>query len=489
MRKATFLCLLVLLSAACNERDVDASGDTDGDAPAAAGDECVQEGEEGPLCGEGLACEPSDDTRRCATPIEIQGIVFGALNEQPIEGARVAVLDDTGAPVGNVSISDADGRYALSVSAPRDEDGLIHGAVSWTLFASAADHQPFPAGLRPAIPISGLDAITQSTQDGDDAEHELLIIENASTDVALLRLPAGQDGGRTVSGVVGGDAPGGTLVVAEGSANASYTIADGAGEYVLFNVPAGSHTITGYRANLDVSPTDIDGDTDVEGADLLEADEALALVSGSVNIVNAPGGSTTSVVLIPVTVYNEGLERGPVPRGLRAPQPPQGTTISGSFEIDGVPPGRYKVLAALENDDLVRDPDASIAGTAIVEIDVERDDISLDTSFKVTEHLEVISPGATSPEFVDAAPTFVFADDSSEDRYEVLVFDAFGEQVWEVLDVPGVSGSDTVEVPYDGPTLTSGMYYQFRATSIRETPNTTTAISRTEDLRGVFVAP
>jgi hypothetical protein len=59
--------------------------------------------------------------------------------------------------------------------------------------------------------------------------------------------------------------------------------------------------------------------------------------------------------------------------------------------------------------------------------------------------------------------------------------------VWEVLDVPGVSGSDAVEEPYDGPALMPGMYYQFRATSIRETPNMSSPISRTEDLRGVFV--
>ena len=45
----------------------------------------------------------------------------------------------------------------------------------------------------------------------------------------------------------------------------------------------------------------------------------------------------------------------------------------------------------------------------------------------------------------------------------------------------------TVEVTYGGPALTSGMYYQFRVTSFKDTPNGSTALSRTEDLRGVFV--
>ena len=83
---------------------------------------------------------------------------------------------------------------------------------------------------------------------------------------------------------------------------------------------------------------------------------------------------------------------------------------------------------------------------------------------------------------------FVFADDSSEDRYELIVLDAYGDTVWQDLEVPGVSGSSVVEVEYGGPALVPGAYYQFRATSIRENPNAVSAISRTEDLRGVFIA-
>jgi hypothetical protein len=68
----------------------------------------------------------------------------------------------------------------------------------------------------------------------------------------------------------------------------------------------------------------------------------------------------------------------------------------------------------------------------------------------------------------------------------VVVFDALGTKVWEQLDVPRVTGSPDVEVAYGGP-LEPGMYYQFRATSFRGDGDDRTAISRTEDLRGVFV--
>src|SRR5690606_22704327 len=106
-------------------------------------------------------------------------------------------------------------------------------------------------------------------------------------------------------------------------------------------------------------------------------------------------------------------------------------------------------------------------------------------SFKVTQALAVAGPGAETPEETDAMPTLSWADDSSEDGYLLVVFDALGEIVWEE-EVPGVSGSDFVEVPYGGPALKPGMYYQFRATSYREPGGERLLISRTEDLRGVF---
>jgi hypothetical protein len=49
--------------------------------------------------------------------------------------------------------------------------------------------------------------------------------------------------------------------------------------------------------------------------------------------------------------------------------------------------------------------------------------------------------------------------------------------------VPRVTGSENVSHAYGGPALQQGMYYQFRATSIKDGSK----ISRTEDLRGVFV--
>lgn len=486
-RNAALLAMCVAV-VACQDKEVDASSDEE----AIEGEACANDpdADEGPACAEGLSCEPAGDPDAdgkmdyvCGAPLEIRGNVFDALDGLAIEGALVSALDETGAPVSDVAVTDAGGHYVLEVSARRDQDGIIVDAIKWTLFVTAQDYQPFPAGVRPALPINAEDAVEE-----DEDDKIVQVIENPTTDAALLILPEDQRGGRTISGSVGGEHPGGTLVVAEGSTPAPYTIADASGEYTIFNVVTGSASVVGYRRGLSLRATTADSDGDQESVNLevvAEGDDELATVDGSVNIVNAPGGSQTSVVLVPVSVYNEPLERGPVPFGLRAPEPPLTPAVDGAWSIRGVPPGQYKVLAAFENDDLVRDPDENIAGTDIPEITVGESSTNAGESFKITEHLEVVSPGAEVPEVVDAMPTFIFADDSSEDLYHVVVYDAFGDLVWEDPEVPRVTGNKNVEVPYGGPALTPGMYYQFRATSFKDG----SAISRTEDLRGVFIAP
>lgn len=452
----------------------------------ALGDAC----DPGPdACGDGLSCEPlsSGEGHVCAGSVELRGQVIDALDQSAIEGARVLALDETGSPVSDVALSDADGRYSLPISVPRDPDGNPATAVTFTLSASAADYQLYPSGLQPAFPVSTADITSVEDDPEVEGDENLSAIENASTTIGLLPLEGG--GGFTITGRVATEADevGGTLVVADGGAG-SYTIADRSGAFTLFNVASGANTIRGYRGGLQVLPEMLEVSADVDGVVLGLADGGLSAVSGSVNIVNAAGGSETSVVLIPSALFDEVFEFGPVPFGLRAPEPGVAANISSSWTIPAVPEGTYKVIASLENDDLVRDPDTSIAGTEILEIEVVAgEDIAIQDSFKVTEALAVVSPGADGPEEVSGTPVFEFADDSSEDRYEVIVHDALGNEVWRDDQVPGVNGNGTVTVDYGGPALEPGMFYRFQATSWKDGNPEATALSRTEDLRGVFI--
>ena len=94
----------------------------------------------------------------------------------------------------------------------------------------------------------------------------------------------------------------------------AYAIAGRSGEFTIFNVPNGSFAIAGYKRGqeLAANSVDVNGDA-VGGVELRTSDVALGAVSGNVNIVNAPGGSLTSVVLVPDSVFDPTLERGPIP--------------------------------------------------------------------------------------------------------------------------------------------------------------------------------
>jgi len=427
---------------------------------------CSQANQTG--CEEGLACEEVQGTDgfECVAPLLVKGRVFDLQSDEGIEGALVVARDANNVATSGVAITGADGEYELSVRSPRDADGNPT-AKSITLRADADTYQSFPTPPRVAIPVD------LSNATGDPAT-----VENAATDIGMLALPD-TDGLGTVAGTVVADHPGGTLVVVGGSSDGGGVtgIADLDGTYSVFNVPQGSHDVRGYKVGLNLEATDADVSVGelTENVDLLETGEATAVVSGTVEIVNPGNGDDTSIILVVEETFRANVASGEPPPGLRA------AGVSGDWSIDGVPDGNYVVLAAFENDFLVRDPDTSIGGTSIVRITVSGSSQELSDSFKITGSLDGVSP--TGEEVVSSSPTFVWEDDSSEDHYEIVVFDAFGNLVWEDKAIPGVSGSKTVSVPYGGPALESGLIYQFRGTSIKKNG---TPISRTEDLKGVF---
>lgn len=432
-------------------------------------DECVPGTSTG--CAEGLVCERvQGGTPACFAPIVVEGRVFDALTDVGLAGATVVAIDANGAPASDVVESGADGAYSLPVPTERDADG-VPLAQQITLRADAAGYQTFPTAPRTGIPIE-----LSSAVDG--------VVTNAATDIALFERDD-VSGVATVRGTVEGVGGGGVLVVAEQSERAVSTAISGSdGSFVLFDVPTSTTTIRAYGAGVRISSAEVSVVApETTGVTLSAATDGLTTVSGSVQIVNASGGAQTSVIMVLESTFVEATARGESPPGLRdAP-------VSGAFEIAGVAPGRYVVLAGFENDDLVRDPDTGIGGTEIVHITVPEGGgtMALDQSFKVTGALAVLSPGADTIETVTSSmPTFRWEDDSSEDGYELRVYDAYGTLLHEELDLPNVSGG-TPEYTWTDASLEPGMVYQFRVWSFRERTGGRTLISATEDLRGVFV--
>jgi hypothetical protein len=422
-------------------------------------------------CEPGLQCEARADGggRVCSAPVTLSGSLRDALSDEPVSRALVFVLDATGTPITQAE-TNADGEYSVSIAAPREEDGSLPEDAAWTLSASAQGYQPFPYGLRTAVPI------TANQVDSKDGQ---LVLNDDNADVVLLPLTDADDFA-VVQGQVDERAVGALVVPAP------FGMVGPDGRFTIFNVPQGDATLTAYRRGISVKPKAISVVGDTDDVSLSVDDAKLANVSGSINIVNAPGGSLTSVVLVPESVFDPISEKGPVPVGMRVPDPPKAPNVSGAFEFESVSPGKYVVLAAFENDGLVRDPDTNIGGTELQTIEVSDSDVTVEESFKVTEALAVGGPGADGVEEVGGAPTFTWADDSSEDIYAFVLRSALGEVVWEQPAVPGVSGDDMVTLEYAGPELTKGMFYQFSVTSLRDTNNGEVPISRTEDLRGVF---
>ena len=406
----------------------------------------------------------------CFTAVKVQGQIFDLAVGvgKPVAGARIVAVDDAGAAISSVTVSGADGLYDLRISAPRNASGALQN-FKFTLRADAAGYQSFPGGLRPAIPSD----VTSAVQSGSS-----LVVTNPTTSIGLIAYPTAQRA--TITGKVVAPLHAGVLVVGGGSS----AISDLDGAFVLFNVTPGSVTVKGFAAGQQLSPATVSVAPSASADVVLNASSTpLSRVSGSLSLVNAGGITSTSVVLIAKDTFSSTLERGEVPRGLRK------TGISNSFVFEGVPDGEYTVIPSLDNDGAVRDPDTSISGTTIVNITVPNGtvrDISLPTGFKVTAALATRGPGADQPEGIaPATPTFKWADDSSEDGYELRVFDSFGTKVWENLAIAKVTGSADVTATYAGPALQPGMHYLFQALSYRIKTGRV-AISRTEDLRGIF---
>lgn len=438
---------------------------------------------EEPHCGNDLTCaETTAEEHRCFGRVVMRGGVSDTSDASAIEGAHVLALDEEGSAVTDIAVSEVDGSYLLDIPVIRNEDGTPVDAT-FTLNGSAQDYQPFPSGVRVALPITASDAVRSDN---------LYVIESALTDIGLIPLEAGDRAlaSGQITGLGDGSNVSGLLVVATGAAGSFTAITDLSGAFTVFNLPDGQYEVKAYGAGIQIDTATIDvSGGNVIDVNLTEIDESTTTVSGQVQIVDGNGFKATSVILVVEDTFNATAARGSVPRGLRAPESGP-VSIDGAFSIAGVPAGNYVVLAAYENDGLVRDPNTNTAGTDFVYLEVTagEDTMEIADSFKVTGALTTVSPGADGPEAVTDKPTLEWEDDSSEDGYNIFVYDAFGEEVW-TADVGPVSGSATVTLPYEGP-LEPGMYYQFRVQSWSQPGMGDPApISTTEDLRGVFYLP
>jgi hypothetical protein len=434
-------------------------------------------------CDESLVCErvSGQEKPMCFAPVQIEGKVFDLGSGAAVAGAEVTALDINGAPASGVAVSGADGRYALRIPTERTDDKGTPVGARLTLRAGAQNYEPFPAGLRVALPLD-------TTPAASAGEEKPWVFSSPQTDVGLIALAAADQGRPSVSGTVEVAAGQSALVVVEGNGKAYSAVADTSGNWKVFNVaPGGGYKAQAYVKGSNYTPAEVSvqAGTPLTGVAIRRAGEATAMLSGTVQLVAGANGAGTSVVMVVESTFNEALVRGEVPPGLRSPEPGIAPNITGAYSITGVPDGRYVVLAAFENDGNVRDPDPNISGTQIARISVANGVPSASPAFKVTGAIQMVGPGAEASEVVAGTPKFSWKPYSSTKTYELRVFDSQGTKVWENLAVsPDIrNAAGDVEVAYGGPALTPGRTYQWRATAKGNAGN---PISNTEELRGLF---
>lgn len=438
-------------------------------------------------CSSDQVCEAVQGQEKpmCVQPVQIEGKVFDIASGAAIAGARVTPVDVNGAPAGSVAVTGADGRYVVRIPSERTDEKGAFVAKTVTLRASAKNYVTFPSGIRTALPVE--------TSSAAQAESDKpFVVSSAATDIGLNPLPDAEKGRPSISGTVQLAAgQKGVLVVAEATGTRGpSTIADDKGTFTIFNVTPGTYSVKAYSQGSNYTPAEVTvaAGMDTTGVSLTRSEVPAATVTGNVSLVQltGTGANLTSVVLAVKSTYDPTLVRGELPPGLRAPPPGTAPNLGAgaTFTIEGVPDGEYAVLAAFENDGLVRDPNPGTAGTTVQFVTVQNGaQVRTLNTFKVTSAIVPVGPGATAVEEVSGTPTFSWQKYPSAASYDLVVFDSLGDAIWTPARMTA-SGSATVSVPYAGTTaLEAGKLYQWRVTANSTAGN---PIGRTEDLVGVF---
>jgi hypothetical protein len=439
-------------------------------------------------CKSDQFCEQvQNGTSACFAPVLLDGTVSDGTTTPAaaLSDARVVALDPSRAPTSTVGTSAAGGAYELKVRAVRDQMGKPVQALI-TLRADKQSYQTFPGGIRQALPI---DLSTAVMMNGS------WVVSGPLTAIQLL--PLAGAGAAFIHGNIAAPPPGsGALIVAEpapggaGPQTGLSGLADKDGNYFIFNLAAGtSYVVTAYAKGTNYVPLTtaalVAGDNAV--ARLERGSGAGATVSGGL-IFNNGANTDIQVSLVVESTYVPNLDRGESPPGL---------TVDGTgsaYMFAGVPDGKYVILAPFGLHGDVRDisgtgntaaPQITITGGAIV---------GSPPNFKIIPAVDLqtiggVTVSATPAAVNTATPSFTWrrtSVDSSAGTYRLLVFDAFGNQVWLFDRVVQTQDAET----YAGTALVPGMYYQLRILAIKDTmpvPTPFMQLSQTQDLAGVFV--
>ena len=392
----------------------------------------------------------------------LEGIITDANNGVPLENAQLVVYDaNTNAPIGNSVLTDEDGNYNFE---------LVPGTYYLVIYKQGYEKIPVSYMATP-IPLNVSKGITTN--------ENFEMLPSSITNAGLIS-------GRVTNN---GNPIGGVLVVATDHENGFSTVSDNEGEYVIYNVPNGNYTVSGWIGGFNSSSENVSLTSNIE---LKDQDLDLTPVE-DVKVTGMVSFLATTNIEVDVALTHP-YSRETIP-GLVT------TTNGGSYSINGVPNGTFLARATFENDEKVVDPDWVVKnGEPIIEIN----GTSIQMDFSVTGSIKLAEPSnemaTTIPcEVTSVTPTFSWQPYSSATDYVIEVMDGNGNIIWggfsnnwTVKNILIPKEQTSITFNSDGNALadlTAGKLYRWRVYASKEDKQANTGwrlISVSEDQMGLI---
>ena len=393
----------------------------------------------------------------------VNGKITDATTDAALEGVRIIVFESNeNAPVTSLT-SDAEGNYTAE---------LPGGSYYLKLYRNGYNQVP-PKGMSP-LPFT----VTVGGELTKPFEMNPSQVQNG-----------GYVKGRVSEGTA---AVPGVLVVAEKDGQGYSAVTDAAGDFYIYNLPAGSYTLKGWVAGYSSEQQVVSITASTESTQNLQLTKgAVSSVSGALSFL------ASTAVEVDVTLVHPAT--GEAIPGLL-------TKSAQNFTISNVPDGTYIARASYKNDDRVVDPDWIIKnGEPVVTVsgaDVVKN-FSLTGAVKLTAPTN--RPETTEPfALTGATPEFTWVAYSSASDYVVEVSDANGNIIWggfregaagpeKVVSVP--SSQTSVVYNFDetaSSALIPGKVYRWRVYASKNDSKEATGwklISVSEDQLGLIQLP
>ena len=326
-------------------------------------------------------------------PLVVTGVVSGKVTDAnsgaALDGVRIIVFaSNTNEPVQSL-VSDAEGAYRAE---------LTEGSYYLKLYRNGYNQVP-PKGMSP-LPFT----ITVGGELAKSYEMNPSQVQNG-----------GYIKGRLSEGTLG---VAGALVVAEKDGQGYSAVTDAAGDYFIYNLPAGSYSLKGWLAGYSSEQQSVSVASAAESIKNLQLTKG---VSGSVS--GALSFLASTAVEVDVTLVHP-ITAEPIPGLL--------TSSTQNYNIANVPDGTYIARATFRNDGRVVDPDWIIKNGEPV-VTVSGGNVA--RNFSLTGAVKLNAPTnlaeTTEPKVItETTPEFSWAPYSSASDYVVEVSDVNGNVVW-----------------------------------------------------------